>query len=175
MQLFNIVKLDEARTRHEGNEWRAIFRLTRSRERSECAAVKRIIHGQNAPFRFTAILVIGLRKSTGKFQRSFPRLSAAVAKEGAVEAGDFGQKPRQLALILMKEKIRNVNQSASLAFDCRLNNRMIVAKRVDSDSAQEIEIALALGIPEIHAAPTHKKDRLALIRRKQELRFHAGN
>jgi len=75
----------------------------------------------------------------------------------------------------MKEKIRNMNQPARLTLDRRLDDRVGVAERVNSDSAQEIQIALALRIPEIHAAPANKQDGLALVGGKQELRFHAGN
>ena len=73
----------------------------------------------------------------------------------------------------MEEKIGNVNQPASLAFDRLLHGRMVVAERVDSDSTQEIEIALALGIPKIHALSARKKNGLALVGGKQELRFQA--
>jgi hypothetical protein len=84
-----------------------------------------------------------LRKSAGEFERSFPGLGAAVAKESAVKPGDLGQQPRQFRLILVEEKIRNMNQPASLTLDHRLNRRVIVAERIDSDSTQEIQIPLA--------------------------------
>ena len=114
-----------------------------------------------------------MRKSAGQLERSFPGLSAAVAKESAVKPGDLGQQPRQFRLILVEEKIRNMNQPASLTLDRRLNRRVIVAERIDSDSTQEIQIPLAARIPEIYAAPADKKDGLPLVGGKQELRFHA--
>ena len=77
--------------------------------------------------------------------------------------------------MLVKEEIRNMNQPSSLALDRRLDGRMLVAERVDSDSTQEIQVPLALRIPEIHAAPALKKDGLTLVSRKQELRFHAAD
>src|SRR5579862_784763 len=73
----------------------------------------------------------------------------------------------------MEKQIRDVNQARSLPFDRRLNARMIVPKRIHSNPTQEIEILFALGIPEIHAASTNKKNGLTLVCRKQKLRFHA--
>ena len=122
-----------------------------------------------------AVLVVHLRKGAGEFERAFPGLGAAVAKESAVKPGDFGQQPREFRLILVEEEIRNMNQPAGLTLDRRLDRGVVVAERIDSDSAQEIQIPLAARIPEIHAAPANKKDGLALVGGKQELRFHAGD
>ena len=78
-------------------------------------------------------------------------------------------------ILRWKKKIRYMNQPPRLPFDRRLNRRMIVAQRVDSNPTQKIEIALALGIPKIYASPPNKKNRLAFVGRKQKLRFHARN
>src|ERR1700730_2906459 len=139
--------------------------------------MKRVLHGKNARLWtcLAAVPVVHLRKGAGELECSFPGLGAAIAKESAVKPGNFGQQPRELRLILVEEKIRHMNQPARLAFDRRLHSRVAVAERIDSDSAQEIKIALPLRIPEIHAAPANKKDGLALIGGKQKLRFHAGD
>ena len=60
--------------------------------------------------RLLAVLVVRLREGAGELQRSFPRLGAAVAKESAIESGDFGQQPREFRLILVEEQIGNMNQ-----------------------------------------------------------------
>ena len=122
-----------------------------------------------------ALLILRLRKGAGELERAFPSLGAAVAKESAVEAGDSRQQPREFRLILVEKKIGNMDQPPRLALDRRLDGRMVVAERIDSDSTEEIQIAFALGIPEIDAAPAHKKDGLALVGGKQKLRFHAGD
>ena len=139
--------------------------------------MKRILHGENARLciRLAALFAVRLREGAGEFERAFPSLGAAVAKESAVKPRDAGQQPRKFGLILVVEEIRNMNQTAGLTFDRRLNGRMVVAERIDSDSAQEIQIPLALGIPEIYPAPALKKDGLALVGGKQELGFPAGD
>src|ERR1035438_1152590 len=139
--------------------------------------MERVLHGQNARLwiGLADVLIVHLRKGAGQLERSFPGLGAAVAEESAVKPGDFGQQPRQFRLILVEEEIRNMNQPASLTLDRRLDRRVVIAERINSDSTQEIQIPLATRIPEIHAAPAYKKDRLALVGGKQELRFHAGN
>ena len=137
--------------------------------------MKRILHGKNAPLRLAAVAITHLRKGTGEFERSLPSLGAAVAEESAVKSGNFGQQPREFRLILVEEKIRNMNQPARLTLDRRLDRRVVVAECIDSDSAQEIQIALALRVPEIHAASANKQDGLALVGGKQKLRFHAGD
>src|ERR1700716_2772145 len=107
--------------------------------------MKRVLHGKNARLWIclAAVPIIHLRKGAGELERSFPGLGAAVAKESAVKSGNFGQQPREFRLILVEEKIRNMNQPARLTFDRRLDSRVAVAERIHSDSAQEIQIALA--------------------------------
>src|SRR5580704_4302727 len=134
-----------------------------------------ILHGKNARFWLAAVRIVLLRKGAGKLKRPLPSLSPAVAKKRAVESGDLRQHLREFRLILVEEEIRNVNQPPCLTLDRRLDCRVIVAERIDSNSTQEIQVSLALGVPEIHAAPANKKYRLALVGRKQKLRFHAGD
>src|SRR5258708_4136677 len=172
LQVVHIVELDETYPRHQRNERSPIFRLTRGGERAEGASMKRVLHGKNAPFRFDSIAIIHLRKGAGELERSFPRLGAAVAEESAVKPGNFGHQLRELGFVLVEEKLRNMNQTAGLALDRRLDGRVAVAERIDSDSAQEIQIALALRVPEIHAASANKQDGLPLVGGKQKLRFH---
>src|ERR1700730_3925490 len=148
LQIVEIIELDETYAGHERNEWGPVFRLTGCGKRAESASMKRVLHGENAPFCLAAAAIIHLRKSAGELERAFPCLSAAIAKEGAIEPGNFGQQPRELRLILVEEKIGNMNQPAGLTFDRRLNSRMAGAERVPSDSAEEIQIALTLRIPE---------------------------
>src|SRR5260370_7014509 len=127
LQIIEIIELDETYTGHERNEWSPVFRLTGCGKRAESASMKRVLHGKNAPFRLAAVAIIHLRKSAGEFERAFPCFSAAIAKEGAVEPGNFGQQPRELRLILVEEKSRNMNQATGLTFDPHLSRKPTVA------------------------------------------------
>src|ERR1019366_10260837 len=113
--------------------------------------MERVFHGENARLWFVKVPIVHLRKGPGQLERSFPGLGAAVAEESAVKPGDSRQQPREFRLILVEEQIGNMNQPAGLTLDRRLDGRVVVAERIDSDSAQEIQIPLAPRIPEIHA------------------------
>src|SRR6267378_3891911 len=109
--------------------------------------MKRVLHGKNARLWLVTVAIVHLRKGAGELERPFPGLGAAVAKESAVKPGNFSQQPRELRLIFVEEKIRNMNQPARLTFDGRLHSRVAVAERVDSNATQKIQIPLALRIP----------------------------
>src|ERR1035438_4075508 len=112
-----------------------------------------------------------LRKGAGDFERPFPGFGAAVTKKHAIESGYLGQHLRQLSLILVKKQIRNMKQPVRLALDHRQNRWVAMAERVHSNATQKIQIAPALGIPEMHATPANKQNWLALIGGKQKLGF----
>src|ERR1019366_4524323 len=174
-QVVEVIELDETHAGHERSERGSIFRLPGGGQRAKGASMKRVLHGKNAPLRLVAVPIVHLRKGAGELERSLPGLGAAVAKESAAKPGDLRQQPREFRLILVEEQIGNMNQPAGLPLDRRLDGRVVVAERIDSDTTQEIQIPLATRIPEIHAAPANKKDGLALVGGKQELRFHAGD
>ncbi len=108
-QVVQVIELDESDARHERNERSSIFRLTGGGQRAESAPMKRIFHGKNARlhlgFAAVAVLIVRLREGAGELERSLPSLGAAVAKESAVESGDFGQPLREFRLILVEEQI----------------------------------------------------------------------
>src|SRR5208283_893037 len=109
LQFVQVIELDESYSRHKRNERSSIFRLTGGGERTESAAMKRVFHGENARLRFAAVLIAHVRERAGQFERAFPGLGAAVAKESAIESRDFSQHLREFCLILVEEKIRNMN------------------------------------------------------------------
>src|SRR5258708_23187265 len=177
LQVVQVIEVDEAHTRQERHKRSPIFRLTRGSERAKRPSMKRVFHGEDARLWawLAAVLIIHLREGARELERSLPGLGAAVAKESAIKPGDFGHPPREFRLILVEKQIGNMNQSACLTLDRRLDGRMVVAQRIDSDPTQEVQIPLAARIPEIHATPANKKNGLALVGGKQELRFHAGD
>src|SRR5271169_1665931 len=86
-QVVQVIKLDESHSGHERSEWSPVFQLTGGGQRAKGASMKRIAHGKNVRLRFAGA-IIGLRKGAGEFERSLPSLSAAIAKESAVQPGD---------------------------------------------------------------------------------------
>ena len=111
----------------------------------------------------------------GQFERAFPGLGATIAKEDAVQAGALGKLQRQLRLALVKEEIRGVDELAALPDDGLFDGRMAVAERVNADAAQQVEIALALLVDEVHTLSASEKNGIAVVGGKQQLGFGCAN
>src|SRR5580693_2574065 len=107
--------------------------------------------------------------SASQLQRGLQCFGAAVAEEGAIQAAGLGQSQRQLRLPLMKIEVRNMNQLAALLRDGLFDGRMTIPQRIHADPAQQIQIALALGVDKMHTLAIDKQNRIALISRKQKL------
>src|SRR5581483_5087784 len=124
-----------------------------------------------------AIVIVGASIGAGQLQRTFPSFCSAVTEECTIEAGNFREPLRQFRLVLVIKKIRRVNQLAGLLLKHFLNGRMSMPERIHADAAQEIEIALALRIPQINSAPTREEDFLPVISRQKQFLFvpHYGS
>jgi hypothetical protein len=64
-----------------------------------------------------------------------------------------------------------VDERAALIDDGALDSRMTVSQRVDADAAQQVEIAVAFLIDEVHTLASHEEKGIAVIGLKQEPRF----
>ena len=51
------------------------------------------------------------------------------------------------------------------------DSRMPIAQRIHADAAQQVEIAIALLVDQVHALAADKQDRIALVRSEQQLCF----
>src|SRR5215471_18996556 len=122
----------------------AILCLPSSSERTEGAAVKRIVQRQDPPLGLVAIGILNAGKGTGELEGAFPGFGAAVAEEGAIEPRHFRELFRELRLKLMEEQVGNVDQAISLTFQRRLNRRMAIAEGIHADAAKKVEIPLAM-------------------------------
>jgi len=69
-----------------------------------------------------------------------PSFGAGVRKEDAVEAGGRSEAQRELRLALVIVKVRGMNERAALAGDGFLDDRMAIAKGVDADAAEQVEV-----------------------------------
>jgi hypothetical protein len=68
-----------------------------------------------------------------------------------------------------------MRQTSGLAADRRGYRGVTVAERVHSNSTQEVQIALAVDVPEIYPATALEKDGLPFVSWEQKFRFQAGN
>src|SRR5216683_7616928 len=108
-------------------------------------------------------------KEARELHRSVNGFGAAVRKKDAVHTRPCGEFAGKGALIGVMKKIREVDGTRGFAADYFHDARMRVAKRVDGDAAQKIEILLPRGIENIRAAAVSQDHRLALVGGQQEL------
>ena len=176
-QCRDIVERDELDTRHHRHEGFAVLLLFGRRHRAHGAAMKAMIEREELCADLRALAATGSGVESRQLQRSFPRFRAAVRKEGPVHARHLREAGGKFCLAAVEEEIRDVQQLFALfrngLFDCR----MTIAQRVDTDSAQQIEVAVSLVVNKVHAFAADEQDGIALVGLEQELRLsrlHGG-
>ena len=64
-----------------------------------------------------------------------------------------------------------MDQLAALLGDGLLDRRMRVAEGVDADAAEEVEVAFAVFVDQMHAFAALKEERVAVVGAEQQLRL----
>src|SRR5438270_258606 len=116
-----------------------------------------IFQGQYAPLWLRALLDGLLCVSASDLQRRLPGFGAAVRKEDAIEAGDARQALGDLRCELVVVQVRGVNQFRGLFRNGLQHRRVTIAQRIDSDSANEIEVLLTFGVVKVYALAALQK------------------
>src|SRR5450631_280651 len=75
----------------------------------------------------------------------------------------------------MVEEVRSVDKGAALANDGIFDRRMTIAKRIDADAAEKIEIAIPLLVDYMYTLAAHEEERIPLVGGKQQPRFCCTN
>src|SRR5271157_945491 len=174
-QVSDIVELHKIDAWHNRAEWLAILGLVSGGDGAEGAAVKALLKGDKSCADLLAFAAQESGVRAGQLERAFPGLSAGVGKECAIKAGTLGKPLRQLRLALVEKQIRNVNEGAALFQNCICDGRMGVAQRVDADAAQQVEIAIALFVDELHELAANEVNGVAAICGKQKPCFGGLN
>ena len=171
LQIVDVVEANETDAGQQRRKGMAILRLSGGGQRSKGAAVEGIFESDNAPLGFVSVGIVDPREGTGQFQRAFPGLGAAIAEENFFQAGNLDELLRQIGLELVEKQVRDVNQLSRLALQYRFDRGMSVAERVDAQAAEEVEILLALRVPQIDALAAGEQDILAVVGRQQHFGF----
>ena len=129
----------------------------------ERAAVKRIERGED----FEAAFVVP--ELAGELVKSFVRLRAAVAKKHLAGRQAFDDLLRQPALRLVIIKVRDMEELARLLRERVRNLGVRVAERADGDAAAEIEVTLAVHVPQVTAAAVAEGEFEAAVARHHVL------
>src|SRR5215475_1946035 len=126
----DVIEFDEFDARDEGGKGQPVFLGGRNTDCAKGAAVKRVFKSKDAMFRIWGgdWRVVRARIETRKLEAAFDGFGAAVGKEDAVHAGDFGEFPRERSLEFVVKKIREVNSASRFATNHFDDVRMAVAK-----------------------------------------------
>src|SRR5205807_10271552 len=150
-----VVVGDEPDTGEKGLEALMVLLLSRGGEGRERPAVKRPGGGEDlvAPALLAA-------PPPGELHRRLVRLGAAVAEEDALGKRMAAEEPSELGRWRRVVDVGGVEQLRGLRPDCVDDGRMAVAEVVDGEAGEEVEVALAVGVPQLGAAAAHEGDGL---------------
>src|SRR5258708_3726860 len=168
-QVIDVVKTHELNVRHYRSEWGAILLLVRGCDRAHRAAVEAVLEREK--FR-AELLAVGSHTQSvraGELQRCLPCLSTAVAEKHPIKAADLRQAEREVRCALMVVEVRCMQQASTLISNCLFDRGMRIAKRRHSDTAQQVEIVMAIFIAQIDALSAHEKIGVPLICLEKQL------
>ena len=136
--------------RHEGDVARqrlerlAVGRLGGQRQRAHGAAVEAALGGHD----------VGAAGAPGQLERRLVGLGAGVGEEHLARPPRVEQREQLLGqpdLRLGGEEVRDVAERLELRRHRRDQGRVPVAERVDRDAAEEVDVLLAVGVPDVGA------------------------
>ena len=91
-------------------------------------------------------------------------MALAVAEERlALPAGPLGQGFGQLALRLGEPSVGDVDEPADLVADRLDHPRRAVAEQPAAPAGEKVQVAVALGVPDVRAFAAHQADRVARV------------
>ena len=130
--------------------------LAGRRERGERAAVERAVRADHVvPLGTTVLLAVTPRE----LDRALVRLGAGVGEEHASVAAE--QRVEALGdarLHVVVIEVRDVQQRARLLGDRVGDFGVRVAERRDREPAEEVEVPVALAVPQVRALAPHERD-----------------
>ena len=153
-----VVVGDEANAGQERLEALVVLLLAGGGERGERAAVEGACGRQDlVP---AAVLAA---PAAGELHRRLVRLGAAVAEKDALGERVPAEERRQFHRRRGVVDVRGMEQGRGLGANRFDDRRMAVAQIVDREAGEEVEIALAVGVPELGPAPPDEGDGLTGI------------
>ena len=171
-QRFHVVARHEAHAFQHGIEILAVLGLAGEGERAHGASVERVVQRDHDALLRPAGGVTG---SAHQLQRAFDGLGAAVGEERAVQSGLGAELLGQQSLVLVVVQVGNVDDLRRLLADDLHDARMGVAQRVDAQPGEEVEVALALDVINVHAFAAGDGDGIAGIGVQQIFLFAFDN
>src|SRR5438045_2283737 len=102
-----------------------------------------------------------------ELDRALVGLGAGVADEDLAAEGDLREALRQAQLRRRVEQIADMDQRLRLACDGVDDTRMAMAELRDRDAGEEVEVLVAVRVPEARCLAADELDRIAAVGRHQ--------
>ena len=135
----DVVDRHEARAGHQRFKILAVLGLSGDRESAEGAPVEAVLQRDHLVF----FGVDGAAVRVHHLERAFHRLGPRIGEEAALQSAHLRQPLGQRTLILVIVEIRRMDQQPGLFADDFGQARMGVTERVDADTGDEVQVALA--------------------------------
>ena len=134
-----------------------ILRLAGRAEGAEGPAVEAVEHRDD-------LVTARLAVEPGELDGRLVRLRAAVAEEAlAAPAGALAERLGEFALGFRVPGVGHVDQLADLLPHRLDDARRTVAEQVAAPAGEEVEVAIALVVPDVRAFAAHQADRIARV------------
>src|SRR5438128_1598825 len=150
---------DEADAGQKGEEARVVLLLSGRGEGREGAAVEGAGGGED----LEAPAALLRAPAPRELHRGLVRLGAAVREEDALGERVPAEERAQLAGGERVVDVGGVEEPRRLRPDRLHHRRMAVAQVVHREAREEVEVARAVGVPQLRAAPAHERHRLARV------------
>jgi hypothetical protein len=155
-----VVSRHDPEARHERGERRLLRLLGGRGQRPHRAAVEPALHHHE---------LAAAPPLAGELQRTLDRLGAGVAQEDAPAERQGGQPLGEPHPRLGVEEVPHVHQPAGLLPHSLDHLRVAVAELGHRDPGEEVEVLVALVVPQPRALAAHELDRVARVRGHERL------
>jgi hypothetical protein len=155
-QRADVVARHHPEARHERRERRLLRLLRGCRQRTHRAPVESTLDHHE---------LAAIAAPAGELDRTLDRLGAGVAQEHAPAERQVGQPLRKPDAGLGIEEVADVHEASRLFPDRLHHARVAVAELRNGDAGEEVEVLVALVVPETRPLPAHELDGVARVGR----------
>src|ERR1039458_8511245 len=155
-QIGYVVELHKLEAGNDRSEGQAVLFLMGGRDGAKSAAVEALLENQEFGSDLPAFLAQDSSVSARQLERGLDGFSARVGKVNAVHAGESGNSLGQIRHLIIEVVVGGIDQRATLPGDGFFNHLAAVAERVDSDAAEQVEIAIAVLVDQMHVLARYK-------------------
>ncbi len=159
LESLEVIEVDVLEAPGQRLEAVVVLLLRRGRDRRQGPAVKATPHADDVAAIARSVLLGPL---TGELDRRLVGLGARVREEHAVGEGMLAEELGELGLLRDVKEVGHVDEGRRLLAQGAHHLRMAVAERRHRDPAGEVEVFLAVRVPDPRTLSSHQGDRVPL-------------